>query len=129
MSTAQLAGFVLASWVGGRFLRPVRSVFVIGTVIGVVANLGSAAVPTFELLALTRFASGISLGLSWLFGPIMGGSLIAAGSEVTLGFVAAAVMSSGSFLLLYVDRQRFVVVRQYGTWSQSRASVDSAHHA
>jgi len=39
MSTAQLAGFVLASWIGGRFLRPVRSVLVVGTLIGVVANL------------------------------------------------------------------------------------------
>ncbi len=337
ISTAQLAGFVLASWIGGRFLRPVRSIFVIGTVIGVIANLGSAAAPTFELLALMRFGSGISLGfaawiawqaafgdiektgdvavvgplvgvvmaplialilesvgLSWLFvvlavitatpliwrrqvpttdrlrphrtrhtptkaarailialgaitlggssvfvyaaaigkdldglspltvsllfsanalasipsarwtgrrgpagvwflatalcalaiaasrsgvvfgiaiigwgfvffmgvpaafnllaerssfpeeragdaqavmalgrvfGPIMGGALLAAGSEVTLGFAAAAVMSLGSFLLLYVDRKRFVVVRQYGAWSQARASVDSTQHA
>ncbi|HSP28596.1 MAG TPA: MFS transporter [Ilumatobacteraceae bacterium] len=337
MSTAQLAGFVVASWVGGRFLRPVRSVFVIGTLIGVLANLGSAAAPTFEVLAVMRFGSGLSLGfaawiawqaafgdtektgdvavvgplvgvvmsplivlllqsvgmrwlfvilavitatpLVWLrqvprfdrlrphrtrhtptraarailvaltmitlggsavfvygaaigkdldglsaltvsllfsanalaaipsarwtgrrgpagvwflatalcalamaasrsgvvfgvaivswgfvffmgvpaafnllaersnfpeeragdaqavmalgrvFGPIMGGTLLAAGSEVTLGFVAAAVMSFGSLLLLYVDRKRFVVVRQYGAWSQARASVDSAQHA
>ncbi len=337
MSTAQLAGFVVASWVGGRFLRPVRSVFVIGTLIGVLANLGSAASPTFEVLAVTRFGSGLSLGfaawiawqaafgdtektgdvavvgplvgvvmsplivlllesigmrwlfvvlavitatpLVWLrqvpridrlrphrtrhtptraarailvalalitlggsavfvygaaigkdldglsaltvsllfsanalaaipsarwtgrrgpagvwflatalcalamaasrngvvfgvaivswgfvffmgvpaafnllaersnfpeeragdaqavmalgrvFGPIMGGTLLAAGSEVTLGFVAAAVMSFGALLLLYVDRERFVVVRQYGAWSQARASVDSTQHA
>ena len=47
----------------------------------------------------------------------------------TLGFAAAAVMSVGAFLLLYVDRQRFVVVRQYGAWSQARASVDSTQHA
>ncbi len=337
MSTAQLAGFVLASWVGGRFLRPVRSVFVIGTIIGVVANLGSAAAPTFEVLALMRFGSGLSLGfaawiawqaafgdsektgdvavvgplvgvvmspliavilesvgLRWLFvglalitatpliwrrqvprvdrlrphrtrhtptraarailvalgtitlggssvfvysaaigkdldglspltvsllfsgnalasipsarwtgrrgpaglwflatavcavaiaasrsgvvfgiamvvwgfvffmgvpaafhllaarssfpeeragdaqavmalgrvfGPIMGGTLLAAGSEVTLGLVAAGVMATGSCLLLYVDRQRFVVVRQYGAWAQARSSVDSTQHA
>lgn len=337
MSTAQLAGFVVASWIGGRFLRPIRSVFVTGTVIGIVANLGSAVAPTFEMLALLRFASGISLGfaawiawqaafgdtektgdvavvgplvgvvmaplialvlesvgLSWLFvllavitatpliwlrqvprldrlrphrtrhtptraarailialgaitlggssvfvyaaaigedldglspltvsllfsgnalasipsarwtgrrgpaglwflatafcalamaasrsgvvfgialvgwgfvffmgvpaaftllaersnfpeeragdaqavmalgrvfGPILGGALIAAGSEVTLGLAAAAVMALGSFLLLYVDRKRFVVVRQYGAWTQTRASVDSTQHA
>jgi hypothetical protein len=61
----------------------------------------------------------------------MGGTLIAAGSAVTLGFVAAGVMALGSFLLLYVDRKRFVVVRQYGAWSQARAraSVDAAQHA
>ena len=41
----------------------------------------------------------------------------------------AAVMSLGSFLLLYVDRQRFVVVRQYGAWSQARASVDPVQQA
>ena len=337
MSTTQLAGFVLASWVGGRFLRPVRSVFVVGMLIGVLANFGSAAAPTFEVLTIMRFASGLSLGfaawiawqaafgntektgdvavvgplvgmvmsplivflleslgLRWLFiilalitatpliwmqqvartdrlrphrtrhaptraarailfalgtitlggssvfvysaaigrdldglspltvsllfsgnavagipsarwtgrrgpagvwflatalcalaiaasrngvvfgmaivgwgfvffmgvpaafnllaersnfpeeragdaqammalgrvfGPIMGGTLLAAGSEVTLGFVSAAVMSFGAFLLLYVDRKRFVVVRQYGAWAASRASVDSTQHA
>lgn len=67
MSTAQLGGFVLASWVGGRFLHPVRRVFVIGTLLGVIANLGSAAAPTFETLAALRFISGISLGLAaWI---------------------------------------------------------------
>ena len=337
MSTAQLAGFVLASWIGGRFLRPVRSVLVVGTLIGVVANLASAAAPTFETLAITRFGSGLSLGfaawiawqaafgniektgdvavvgplvgmvmaplvalllgsigLRWLFvvlalitatpliwarqvpcvdrlrphrtrhaptraarailialgmitlggssvfvysaaigtdldglspltvsllfsgnalaaipsarwtgrrgpagiwfiatavcalaiassrsgivfgvamvgwgfvffmgipaafnllaersnfpeeragdaqavmalgrvfGPIMGGVLLAAGSEVTLGMVAAAVMTFGACLLLYVDRKRFVAVRQYGAWSQARASVDPTQYA
>jgi predicted MFS family arabinose efflux permease len=337
MSTAQLAGFVVASWVGGRFLRPIRSVFTIGTLIGVLANLASAAAPTFETLALMRFASGLSLGfaawiawqaafgdnqktgdvavvgplvgmvmapliallletigLRWLFvvlavitatpllwmrqvpstdrlrphrtrhaptraaraillalgaitfggsavfvyaaaigeeldglsplavsllfsgnavasipaarwtgrrgsagvwflatavcalaiavsrsglvfgcalvgwgfvffmgvpaaftllaersnfpeeragdaqavmalgrvfGPILGGVLLAAGSDLTLGLAAAGVMSFGSLILLYVDRQRFVVVRQYGAWSQARASVDATQHA
>ena len=337
MSTAQLAGFVLASWIGGRFLRPVRPVFVIGTLIGVVANLASAAAPSFEVLALTRFGSGLSLGLAawiawqaafgnsektgdvavvgplvgmvmsplivallesiglrWLFvilaaitatpliwmrqverterlrphrtrhtptraarailvalgaitlggssvfvyaaaigkdlaglspltvsllfsgnalaaipsarwtgrrgpagvwflatamcalaiaasrhgvifgvaivgwgfvffmgipaaftllaerssfpeeragdaqatmalgrvfGPILGGTLLAAGSEVTLGVVSASVLSFGALLLLYVDRQRFVVVRQYGAWAAARTSVDAAQHA
>jgi len=337
MSTTQLAGFVLASWVGGRFLRPVRSVFVVGTLIGVLANLGSAAAPTFELLTVMRFASGVSLGFAawiawqaafgdtektgdvavvgplvgmvmsplivfllesigprWLFvilamitatpliwtrqvaltdrlrphrtrhaptraarailfalgtitlggssvfvysaaigrdldglspltvsllfsgnalaaipsarwsgrrgpagvwflatalcalaiaasrsglvfgvaivgwgfvffmgipaafnllaerssfpeeragdaqavmalgrvfGPIMGGILLAAGSEVALGVASAAVMALGGSLLLYVDRKRFVVVRQYGAWVDARASVDTAQHA
>jgi predicted MFS family arabinose efflux permease len=337
MSTAQLAGFVIASWVGGRFLRPVRSVFVVGTLIGVVSNLASAVTPTFELLAITRFGSGLSLGfaawiawqaafgdsdktgdvavvgpivgivasplivallesigLRWLFvilavitatpliwvrqvarvdrlrphrtrhnptraarailvalglitlggssvfvysaaigrdldglspltvsllfsgnalasipsarwtgrrgpagvwflatavcalaiaasrsgtvfavalvgwgfvffmgvpaafnllaarsafpeeragdaqammalgrvfGPVMGGALLAAGSEGTLGVAAATVMSLGGFVLLYVDRQRFVVVRQFGNWAATRSSVDATQHA
>ena len=337
MSTTQLAGFVLASWLGGRFLRPVRSVFVIGTLVGVISNLGSAAAPSFDVLLIMRFGGGLSLGfaawiawqaafgdsektgdvavvgplvgmvmsplivfliesigLRWLFvvlalitaapliwtkqvartdrlrphrtrhaptraaraillalggitlggssvfvysaaigrdldglspltvsllfsgnavaaipsarwnghrgpagvwflatavcalaiaasrsgvvfgiaivawgfvffmgvpaafhllaarsnfpeeragdaqaimalgrvfGPIMGGTLLAAGSEVTLGFVSASVMSFGAVLLLYVDRQRFIVVRQYGTWAHARSSVDSAQHS
>ena len=67
MSTTQLAGFVVASWVGGRFLRPVRRVFVVGTLLGVVANLASAAAPSFELLTASRFVSGLSLGLAaWI---------------------------------------------------------------
>jgi len=66
-----------------------------------------------------------------VFGPIMGGTLLAAGSEATLGMVAAAVMTFGACLLLYVDRKRFVAVRQYGAWTQVRAlaSVDSTQHA
>ena len=69
------------------------------------------------------------MALGRVFGPIMGGALLAAGSEVTLGLVSAAVMSFGGLLLLYVDRQRFVVVRQYGAWAASRASVDATQHA
>ncbi len=336
-STAQLAGFVVASWIGGRFLHPVRGIFVIGTLLGVFSNLGSAAEITFEVLAALRFVSGLSLGfaawiawqaafghpgrtgdvavvgplvgvvaspliaivlqsagLSWLFvvlaaitalplvftrqvprvdhlrphrtrhvatraakailfaltlltlggssvfvyaaaigeeldglspltvsllfsanalasipsarwtgrrgpagiwflmtalcaltialsrsgllfgmamvgwgfvffmgipaaftllaarsnfpeeragdaqavmalgrvfGPLLGGALYAAGSTGTLGVVAAAVMAVGAGLLLYVDRQRFVVVRQFGTWQANRSSVDTAQHA
>ena len=76
----------------------------------------------------------ISAGSVWLSCPprrdsCPTGRLVAAGSEVTLGLAAAGVMSLGSFLLLYVDRQRFVVVRQYGAWSQARASVDTTQHA
>jgi DHA1 family inner membrane transport protein len=68
------------------------------------------------------------MALGRVFGPIMGGALLAAGSEGTLGVVAASVMSLGGCLLLYVDRQRFVVVRQFGAWSTARASVDSPQH-
>lgn len=63
MSTAQLGGFVVASWVGGRFLRPTRAVFVGAAVLGVVANLASAVAPGFALLAAARLVSGLSLGL------------------------------------------------------------------
>lgn len=67
MSTTQLAGFVVASWVGGRFLKPVRKVFVVGALFGVLANLGSALAPAFAVLVAARFVSGLSLGLAaWI---------------------------------------------------------------
>lgn len=67
ISTAQLAGFVLASWLAGRYLRPVRWVFITLALIGLVSNLASAAAPGIGLLAVTRFGSGLSLGLAAWF--------------------------------------------------------------
>ena len=69
------------------------------------------------------------MALGRVFGPLLGGVLYASGSTGTLGLASASVIATGGALLLYVDRQRFVVVRQYGAWSQARASVDSAQHA
>ncbi|MDC3402321.1 MFS transporter [bacterium] len=94
MSTTQLAGFVLASWVGGRFLRPVRSIFVIGTLIGVMANLGSAAAPTFETLALMRFASGLSLGFAaWIAWQAAFGDAEKTGDVAVVGPIVGMVMA------------------------------------
>ncbi len=67
ISTAQLAGFVLASWLAGRYLRPVRWVFVTLALLGLVSNLASAAAPGIALLAVTRIGSGVSLGLAAWF--------------------------------------------------------------
>lgn len=67
ISTAQLAGFVLASWAAGRFLKPVRLVFVTLGLLGLVSNLASAAAPNLTLLTATRFGSGLSLGLAAWF--------------------------------------------------------------
>ena len=67
VSTAQLAGFVIGSWTAGRHLRPVRRVFVTLALLGFVANLCAAAAPNLGLLAVARFAGGISLGLAAWF--------------------------------------------------------------
>jgi DHA1 family inner membrane transport protein len=67
VSTAQLAGFVLSSWASGRFLRPIRAVFVAIPLLGFVANLASAAAPTLAALSGARFVSGLSLGLAAWF--------------------------------------------------------------
>jgi len=101
MSTAQLAGFVLASWIGGRFLRPVRSVLVVGTLIGVVANLGSAAAPTFETLAITRFGSGLSLGFAaWIAWQAAFGDTEKTGDVAVVGPLVGMVMAPMITLIL-----------------------------
>ncbi len=68
MSTAQLAGFVVASFGAGRFLRPSRAVFVAIGVLGCLANAASAAAPGLIVLTFTRAASGVALGLAAWFG-------------------------------------------------------------
>lgn len=67
ISTAQLAGFTLASWGAGRFLRPRRRTMVFAVLLGVVVNLLSGLAPWFSALLGLRFVSGISLGLiAWI---------------------------------------------------------------
>ena len=61
-----------------------------------------------------------------VFGPLLGGALLASGSTTTLGFASSGVMGLGAVLLLYVDRERFVVTRQFGRW---KPSIDAAEHS
>jgi DHA1 family inner membrane transport protein len=67
ISTAQLAGFTLASWGAGRFLHPRRRTMVVGVVLGIVVNLLSGLTSSFSVLLGLRLASGVSLGLiAWI---------------------------------------------------------------
>jgi len=67
ISTAQLAGFVIASWFGGRRLTPSRRLVVGSVAFLVVANGLSAAAPSFAALLILRTLSGVSLGLiTWI---------------------------------------------------------------
>lgn len=68
VSTTQLLGFVVASFLAGRYLSPVRSVFVGGALLGTAANLLSAVAPTLLTLSGARLISGLSLGLAAWFG-------------------------------------------------------------
>ncbi len=68
ISTAQLAGFVAASWFAGRFLRPSRRVFLVIAVLGASANAISTFMPNLPALGIARFGSGIALGLAAWFG-------------------------------------------------------------
>lgn len=67
ISTAQLAGFVLASWVVGRFFDPSRRLFVAAIVLAALANAASALVPWYGALLGLRFAAGVAIAvLAWL---------------------------------------------------------------
>lgn len=62
----QLAGFAVASWGSGTWLRPTRSVLVGALILAILANAGSAWLPPLPLLLGLRFASGLSLGtITW----------------------------------------------------------------
>jgi len=111
ISTTQLAGFVVASWVGGRFLRPVRRVFVVGAMLGAVGNLSAAAAPSFEVLAATRFVSGLSLGFAaWIAWQAAFGDSAKTGDVAVVGPLVgvvvapliALVLETGGLDLLFV---------------------------
>jgi len=109
MSTTQLGGFVIASWVGGRFLRPVRVVFVIGTLLGAMANLGSAIAPTFEILAALRFVSGLSLGLAaWIAWQAAFGDVEKTGDVAVVGPLVGVVVSPLIAILLQTAGLRWL---------------------
>jgi DHA1 family inner membrane transport protein len=111
MSTTQLAGFVIASWVGGRFLRPVRRIFVIGTVLGVIANLASAAAPSFELLAAFRFVSGLSLGLAaWIAWQAAFGNEEKTGDVAVVGPLVGVLVSPLIAVVLQTAGLRWLFV-------------------
>jgi MFS transporter, DHA1 family, inner membrane transport protein len=111
MSTAQLGGFVVASWVGGRFLRPVRSVFVIGTLIGVFANLASALAPTFPILAFTRFVSGLSLGLAaWIAWQAAFGDRSKTSDVAVVGPLVGMLVAPGIAAILQLTDLRWLFV-------------------
>ena len=98
ISTAQLAGFVIASWGAGRLLRPRRRLVVWAVLLGAVANVVSAFVPFIALVGV-RILSGISLGtIAWIaWAEVFGddertGDIAVVGPLV--GTVAAPALSS-----------------------------------
>lgn len=111
MSTAQLGGFVVASWIGGRFLRPVRRVFVTGTLLGVIANLGSAAAPTFEILTALRFVSGVSLGFAaWIAWQAAFGDAEKTGDVAVVGPLVGVLISPLIAVVLQTAGLRWLFV-------------------
>ncbi len=111
ISTAQLAGFVVASWIGGRFLHPVRRVFLVGTLLGVIASLGSAAAPTFEILVALRFVSGLSLGLAaWIAWQAAFGDPSKTGDVAVVGPLVGVIVSPLIAIVLETAGLRWLFV-------------------
>ncbi|HSL73933.1 MAG TPA: MFS transporter [Ilumatobacteraceae bacterium] len=111
VSAAQLAGFVIASWVGGRFLRPLRNVFVTGTLLGVVANLASAAAPSFALLLAASFVCGLSLGLAtWIAWQAAFGNADKTGDVAVVGPIVGVVASPVIVLIVQSAGLRWLYV-------------------
>ena len=67
ISSFQLGGFVIASWVVGRLVDPSRRLLVISLLAAVAANVASALVPWFGALLVLRFLAGVALAIiAWL---------------------------------------------------------------
>jgi DHA1 family inner membrane transport protein len=94
ISTAQLAGFVLATSVAPRRFRPRRRMMVAAIVIGVVANLLSAVSPWFTMLVGMRFVSGVSLGLiAWIAWAEVFGDDERVGDVAVIGPIVGTIAS------------------------------------
>jgi predicted MFS family arabinose efflux permease len=111
VSAAQLAGFVIASWIGGRFLRPLRNIFVVGSLLGVGANLASAAAPSFAMLIAASFVCGLSLGLAaWIAWQAAFGNADKTGDVAVVGPIVGVVASPVIVLIVQSAGLRWLYV-------------------
>lgn len=111
ISTAQLIGFGLTTWLAGRYLRARRRMLVIAVIIGALANLASGWAPWFSFLVGTRLVSGVSLGLiAWIAWAEVFGNSDKTGDVAVIGplvgtisapIVAIVIDRSGPDLLFY----------------------------
>lgn len=94
ISTAQLGGFVLASWLAPRWFRPRRAMMAAAIAIGIVSNLLSGVSPWFGMLVAMRLVSGISLGLiAWISWTEVFGDDERVGDVAVIGPVVGTVAS------------------------------------
>ena len=111
ISTAQLIGFSLATWLAGRYLRARRRMLVIAVLVGAVANLASGWAPWFSFLVGARLVSGVSLGLiAWIAWAEVFGNDEKTGDVAVIGplvgtisapIIAVVIDRSGPDLLFY----------------------------
>jgi len=111
ISTAQLFGFVGATWLSGRYLTPSRRIVVASVLFLFATNALSAVAPTFGVLVGLRGLAGVALGLiTWIAWSEAAGSTgrmrdVAVVGPLT-GAVAAPVLSwaaeSGGVEMVYL---------------------------
>jgi DHA1 family inner membrane transport protein len=103
ISTAQLSGFVVASWVGGRSLTVSRHLFAATVMASVLANLASGLAPSFWFLVGARVLSGVSLGLiAWMAWAEVFGDADRMGDIAIIGPVVGTLVSPP--IAVFVDR-------------------------
>lgn len=94
ISTAQLGGFVLASWLAPKWFAPRRRTMAAAIAIGFASNLLSATSPWFSMLVGMRLVSGISLGLiSWISWTEVFGDNERVGDVAVIGPIVGTVAS------------------------------------
>ena len=94
ISTAQLGGFVLASWLAPMWFAPRRTVMAAAIGIGLLSNLLSATSPWFSMLVGMRLVSGISLGLiSWIAWTEVFGDDERVGDVAVIGPIVGTIAS------------------------------------
>jgi DHA1 family inner membrane transport protein len=102
ISTAQLAGFVLATWGASRVLTAGPKVIIWAAALGVLANLTSAFTPWFSLLLLARLLSGMAIGLiDWMAWREVFGDDSRVGDVAVIGPVVGTLMAP--VLAVFVD--------------------------
>jgi MFS family permease len=103
ISTAQLGGFVVATWGAGRLLRPSRRILVIAALLGCGAYLTAATAVSFTVLVVAHVAVGLSLGLiSWISWAEVFGDRERVSDVAVIGPLIGTV--SSPVLALLVDR-------------------------
>lgn len=111
ISTAQLFGFVAATWFGGRHLTPSRRIVVAAIAVLFATNALSAIAPNFTVLVALRALAGVSLGIiTWVAWSEAAGSTgrmrdVAVVGPLT-GAVAAPILgwaaAAGGIKLVYL---------------------------
>lgn len=102
ISTAQLAGFVLATWGASRVVTAGPKVIIWAAALGVIANLASAFTPWFSLLLLARLLSGLAIGLiDWMAWREVFGDDSRVGDVAVIGPVVGTLMAP--VLAVFVD--------------------------